>query len=192
MRPVVRARRLHIRTAALLSACRSLALVVAWVLLSPWPAPASQTGAALLDEPSRPVAALDFSATTLAGAAVRLSELRGQVVFLNFWATWCVPCKAEMPAMERVHRALRGQPFRMLAVNLQEDPAAIRKFVAELKLTFDIVLDATGEITRAYGVNNLPLTYLIDKRGRIVARALGERPWDQGAYVAYLRALLRD
>ena len=192
MRPVVRARRLRIRTAAMLSASRSLAVVVVWVLLSPCPAPASQTGAALLDEPSRPVAALDFGATTLAGTTVRLSELRGQVVFLNFWATWCVPCKAEMPAMERVHQAFRGQPFRMLAVNLQESPATIRKFADELRLTFDIVLDPTGEIARTYSVNNLPLTYLIDRRGRIVARALGERPWDEAPYMAYLRDLLQE
>jgi thiol-disulfide isomerase/thioredoxin len=119
-----------------------------------------------------------------------LGDLKGQVVFLNFWATWCVPCKAEMPAMERLHRALRGQPFRMLAVNLQEDPAAIRKFVDELGLTFDIVLDPTGTITRDYAVNNLPLTYLIDKQGLIVARALGERPWDEGAYLGYVRVLI--
>jgi peroxiredoxin len=192
MRPVVRVRRQRIRAAAMLSASRSLAVAALWVLLSPAPAPAWQTGAALLEEPSRPVAALDFSATTLAGTTVRLSELRGQVVFLNFWATWCVPCKAEMPAMERVHQALRGQSFRMAAVNLQEDPASMRKFVDELGLTFDIVLDPTGEITRNYGVNNLPLTYLIDKRGRIVARALGERPWDGAPYLAYVRNLLRE
>jgi peroxiredoxin len=192
MRPVIRARRLRFRKAALLRACRCLTVVVVWGLLSPWPAPASQTGAALLDEPSRPVAALDFSATTLAGTTVRLSELRGQVVFLNFWATWCVPCRAEMPAMERVHQASRVQPFRMLAVNLQEDPATIRKFVDELQLTFDIVLDPSGEITRNYNVNNIPLTYLIDRRGMIVARALGERTWDEAPYMAYLRALLGD
>jgi len=145
---------------------------------------------ALLDTPSQPVEALDFTAQTLDGRTVRLGDLKGQVVFLNFWATWCVPCKAEMPAMERLHRALRGQPFRMLAVNLQEDPAAIRKFVDELGLTFDIVLDPTGTITRDYAVNNLPLTYLIDKQGLIVARALGERPWDEGAYLGYVRVLI--
>jgi peroxiredoxin len=189
---VVRVRRQRIRAAAMLSACCTLAVVVLWALLSPAPAPALQTGAALLDEPVRPVAALDFSATTLAGTTVRLGELRGQVVFLNFWATWCVPCRAEMPAMERVNQAFRGHPFRMLAVNLQEPPDTIRKFVDELELTFDIVLDPTGEITRNYSVNNLPLTYLIDKQGMIVARAIGERPWDEDAYLAYLRGVLED
>ena len=148
--------------------------------------------AALLDEPSKIVQALDFTAKTLDGRTVQLSKLKGNVVFLNFWATWCVPCKAEMPAMERLHRALRGQPFRMLAVNLQEAPATIRKFVDELGLTFDVVLDPTGAITQDYNVNNLPLTFLIDKRGRIVARALGERPWDQGAYLDYVRALVKE
>jgi peroxiredoxin len=153
-------------------------------------APAGAQEAALLDEPSKPVQALDFTAQTIDGRTVQLSELKGQVVFLNFWATWCVPCKAEMPAMERLHQALQGQPFHMLAVNLQEDPAAIRKFVDELGLTFDIVLDPSGKITRNYSVNNLPLTYLIDKRGRIVARAIGERPWDQAGYMDFVRALV--
>lgn len=94
--------------------------------------------------------------------------------------------------MERVNQAFRGHPFRMLAVNLQEPPDTIRKFVDELEFTFDIVLDPTGEITRNYSVNNLPLTYLIDKQGMIVARAIGERPGDEDAYLAYLRGVLED
>jgi peroxiredoxin len=163
-----------------------LAVLVAVVLT----APAAAREAALFDEPSRPVQALDFTAQTLNGQTVQLSRLKGQVVFLNFWATWCVPCKAEMPAMERLHQALQGRPFRMLAVNLQEPPDTIRKFVDELGLTFDVVLDPTGEITRNYSVNNLPLTYLIDKRGMIVARAIGERPWDEDAYLGFIRALV--
>jgi peroxiredoxin len=163
--------------------------VLAAVVLS---TPAAAREAALLDEPSRPVQALDFTARTLDGQTVQLSKLNGQVVFLNFWATWCVPCKAEMPAMERLHQALQGQPFRMLAVNLQEPPDTIRKFVDELGLTFAIVLDPTGEITRNYNVNNLPITFLIDKRGRIVARAIGERPWDEDAYLEYVRGVLED
>ena len=186
------ARTTRIHTAALPGAWRGLAVVVVWALLSPTLSPAAPAGAARLDEPSRPVAALDFAAMTLDGKSVRMSELKGKVVFLNFWATWCVPCKAEMPAMERVHQELRGQPFRMLAVNLQEEPAAIRKFVEELGLTFDVVLDPTGEITQSYGVNNLPLTFLIDKRSKIVARALGERPWHQPSYMSYLRGLLQE
>lgn len=153
---------------------------------------AVHTAEVLLDKPEKTIAARDFTARTLAGETVQLSQLKGQVVFLNFWATWCVPCKKEMPAMERVHQALQGQPFRMLAVNLQEGPEAIRRFVDEMELTFDIVLDPAGEITREYGVNNLPLTYLIDKQGMIVARALGERPWDEKAYLDYVRKLVRE
>ena len=144
----------------------------------------------LLDEPSKSVAAPDFTAETLAGETVRLSAFKGQVVFLNFWATWCVPCKEEMPAMERVHLALQGRRFRLLAVNLQEAPAAMQKFVEELGLTFDIVLDPSGEITRDYNVINLPITYLIDKQGTIVARAIGQRPWDNETYLRYLRNLV--
>jgi peroxiredoxin len=138
------------------------------------------------------VQAQDFTARTLDGRTVRLSQLKEQVVFLNFWATWCVPCKKEMPAMERVHRAFQGQPFRMLAVNLQERPDAIRTFVDKLGLTFDIVLDPDGAITNPYNVYGLPLTYLINKRGLVVARALGLRPWDEAAYLDYLRDLTAE
>lgn len=159
--------------------------------LSMWPG-AAHTAEVLLDKPNKASAAHEFTAQTLDGQTVQLSQLRGQVVFLNFWATWCVPCKREMPAMERVHQALQGQPFRMLAVNLQEGPDAIRTFVDELGLTFDIVLDPVGEITREYRVNNLPLTYLIDKQGMIVARAIGERPWDEDAYLDYMRKLVSE
>jgi peroxiredoxin len=174
---------------------RILHVLAAWTALLTIVTPFSAVLAAadrkpLLDWPREPVPALDFSAKTLGGKTIRLSDFHGQVVFLNFWATWCVPCKAEMPAMERIHQALRGRPFKMLAVNLQESPEAVRRFAEELKLTFDLVLDPTGEIARGYGANTLPLTYLIDKKGRILARAIGERRWDGKAYRKYIEVLV--
>lgn len=128
---------------------------------------------------------------TIDGRTVRLASLRGKVVFLNFWATWCVPCREEMPAMERVQHALPPERFRILAVNMQEPRAEIEGFIRDLKLTFDVILDPTGDLAQSYGVTVLPTTYIIDGKGRIVARALGERPWDASAYVDALREIVR-
>ncbi|MBI4081734.1 MAG: TlpA family protein disulfide reductase [Candidatus Lambdaproteobacteria bacterium] len=142
-----------------------------------------------MDIPSKPVAAFDFTAKDAGGQTWRLSELRGQVVLLNFWATWCIPCRAEMPAMQRLYEELAGTPFKMLAVNLQEPPARVLAFGRELKLTFPLLLDPAGEITRSYAISALPTTYIIDKQGMIVRRALGSRQWDKPAAIAFFRRM---
>lgn len=126
------------------------------------------------------------------GNTIRLGDFRGKVVFLNFWATWCIPCRLEMPAMERLYQAFKGQGFVVLAVNVQEGPAAVRAFVRELKLTFPIVLDPKGTAAMAYLVRGLPATYLIDRKQRIVGRAIGAREWDSKDGRAYIRALLGE
>ena len=140
----------------------------------------------LLDWPKKPIEAEDFAAQTADGKSIRLSDFKGKVVFLNFWATWCVPCREEMPAMQRIHETMKDQPFKMLAVNIQETAREVLKYGKELNLSFDLVLDPTGEISRTYGANALPLTYIIDKRHMVVARAIGSRPWDGKAYRACL------
>lgn len=124
------------------------------------------------------------------GNTIRLEDFRGKVVFLNFWATWCIPCRLEMPAMERLYRAFKGQGFVVLAVNVQEGPAAVRAFVRELKLTFPIALDPKGTAAMAYLVRGLPATYLIDRKQRIVGRAIGAREWDGKDGRAYIGELL--
>jgi thiol-disulfide isomerase/thioredoxin len=132
----------------------------------------------LLDSPNEPLPALDFSAQTLSGKTVRLSQFRGKVVLVNFWATWCVPCLIEMPALDRLNRKLSGQPFVLLAVNQSEDRAQVERFTHAHPYSFDVVLDPIGEISSNYRANRLPMTYIIDQDGMVIRRAIGPRQWD--------------
>lgn len=170
------------------------ALLLLWVsfALAAVPAHAQLAGPLLMDTPKKPVAALDFEASTPDGKRVRLKDFRGKVVFLNFWATWCVPCLREMPDMERLGKIMAGRPFKILAVNLMETPAQVKKFVEELKVTFTIVMDTTGEISETYGATSLPLTYIIDKKGQVIHRALGPRDWDGKESLALFDKLTAD
>ena len=140
--------------------------------------------------PRRAVQAVSFDLQDLAGASHSLDAYHGSLVFLNFWATWCGPCRTEMPAMQALHERLAaGSDFVMLAINLQEDAALVRSFAEELGLSFRILLDASGEIAAAYGARTLPMSYLIDKDGSILARVVGIRNWDQPEFERLFRSL---
>ena len=118
-------------------------------------------------------AAPDFRLQRLGGGEVRLSDLRGQVVLLNFWATWCAPCRQEMPEFVRVYAARRGQGLEIVAVDLQEAPGPVQAFVDEFGIGFPILFDRSGQVARTYRVNQLPVTLLIDRDGVIRAARYG-------------------
>jgi peroxiredoxin len=128
--------------------------------------------------PNEAVSAPEFSLPDLAGKKVQLKTLRGSLVFLNFFATWCEPCREEMPGMERLFRTHKDRGFVVLAVNTQESAKAVRPFVQELKLSFPIALDEDGTVGRDYGVRALPVSFLIGRDGRILWRAIGGRDWE--------------
>jgi peroxiredoxin len=134
----------------------------------------------------------EFTVPRLGGGSLSLAAYRGQVVFLNFWATWCVPCRVEMPAMERLYARLRDQGLVVLAVSIDTDAdaEAVRLFVREHRLTFPVGLDRKLRVVSLYGVRALPSTMLLDRRGYIVARAFGIREWDGPDAVALLEDLL--
>lgn len=156
-------------------------------------------GAALLfatsEGPEGPVdtgaAAPDFTLPR-AGVAgnLQLSELRGQVVFLNFWATWCKPCEEEMPAMERLYRAFRDQGFEMLAVSVDVGDAEVLAFQERLGLSFPILRDPDKAVADRYQSRFFPETYLIDQQGTVVGRYIGPRDWDAPVYQDAVRRLL--
>jgi peroxiredoxin len=123
---------------------------------------------------------------------VSLAEFRGSVVFLNFWATWCVPCKEEMPAMERLHRRFKDQGLAVLAVSADADGAqAVAPFVRQHRLTFTVVLDPRMTVAGLYSVWALPSTFIIDRQGRQVYFASGPREWDGPAAASLFESLLR-
>jgi peroxiredoxin len=144
-----------------------------------------------LFRPPRPRPAVDFSLPTHEGPTFRLAEHRGRVVFINFWATWCAPCREEMPAMERLWRRQRHRPFTMVGVSLDGDPRAVGPFVREHGLTFPIALDLGLATANAYGIRALPTTVLVARDGTVAALALGPRAWDNGAAHSLMEALVR-
>jgi peroxiredoxin len=138
-----------------------------------------------------PAMAPDFSVVDLEGKPFRLSALRGRVVLVNVWATWCAPCREEMPSMQRLYEQLAGPDFELLAVS--EDDGGlevVRKFVDDLGVTFPILYDPERQVGSRYGVWGYPETFVIDRTGRIVERVIGPRSWDTPAQVAALRALM--
>jgi thiol-disulfide isomerase/thioredoxin len=130
--------------------------------------------------PPRPASfpAPDFTLPTLSGAPIRLAELRGKVVLLNFWATWCVPCRTEMPSLDALYQQYQDRGLAVLAVNVDTlSTAGVEAFMQEVAVTFPIVLDPAWSVARAYRVLGLPTTYLIDRGGNVVIREVGERNW---------------
>jgi peroxiredoxin len=109
----------------------------------------------------------DFQIQTLDGKTVQLSDYRGKVVLLNFWATWCKPCRTEMPDIQRVYDKFKERNFEVLAVNIAEQPVTVNSFAKGLRLTFPIGLDSQKEITKMYKVGPLPASFFIDQEGKI-------------------------
>jgi peroxiredoxin len=135
----------------------------------------------------------DFTLRDLNGRPVRLSGLRGKVVFLNIWATWCPPCRMEMPSMESLHRRLQGRDFVMLAVSEDESgPSAVRTFVDEMKLTFSVLLDPEGSLPPRYGVTGYPETFIIDRKGHVVEHFIGPEDWANEEAFRYFSGLLDE
>ena len=119
----------------------------------------------------------DFTLPDLERGKVSLKDFRGKLLMLNFWASWCVPCREEMPAMERLYQKSRDHGFVIVGVNLKDDKKSARSFVKELEITFPIAFDPDGEVGLLYGAWGLPATYLIDADGIALARAWGPADW---------------
>jgi len=148
-----------------------------------------QTMTPLPDTP----AARDFALPDMDKKIHRLSEARGKVTMVNFWATWCPPCRRELPSMQRLWEQLRGEGFAMYAINIGENEETIFPFLLStgVELTFSILLDAKSEVIKQWPVVALPTTFVLDREGRIVYRAVGGREWDDEKLVETLRALLK-
>ncbi len=115
----------------------------------------------------------DFILTDLEGNTVTLSDFRGKVVFINFWATWCPPCRAEMPEIEAIHQEYKGQDVVVIGVDLMETEDEVRQFVQRGGYSWTFVIDTTGEVGRNYGVTAIPTSFFLDKDGVIQAISIG-------------------
>jgi peroxiredoxin len=133
----------------------------------------------------------DFMLPKLGGGAVSLADYRGKTVFLNFWATWCPPCVAEVPSMEKLYRKLKGPEFEILAVSVDgEGEKTIPPFLAKHSLTFPVLLDPDKKIYGRYGLTGIPETFIIDKNGAIDLKIIGAQDWTERKWLNYFDRII--
>ena len=168
-------REMRILIAVIVCCCATLAgAQQGGAQLRPWPGGATPP-LALQDLDGRPQA---------------LEHYRGKVVLINFWATWCEPCRAEMPSINRLRASLGAQPFEVLAVNLGEGETRIRRFLAQVPLDFPVLLDRDSAVSKAWRARVLPMSFLVGPDGRIRYTVLGEYDWTQDAARRAILALM--
>lgn len=139
------------------------------------------------------VEAPPFSLPSLSGKKVSLSDYRGKWVFVNFWATWCGPCVIEMPALNTLFHKFKGDRFDMVAISIDDvDIKAVEKFVNDLKVDFTVLYDDKKDVQKAYGIRSVPMTFMINPNGAVVAKANGMREWDHPEMLEFLRGLMDD
>lgn len=168
-----------------MTAMRMMRLVAVIVLVITGVVHADQT---LTPVPGN-IPAPDFSLQDIDGNLHRLSEYRGRPVIINFWATWCPPCREEIPSMNRAWQVLREEGIAMLAINVGEDEDTIFVFTADYPADFPLLLDQSGDIIGQWPVKGLPTTYVIAPDGSIAYRAIGGREWDDDELLDVIRKL---
>jgi len=137
-------------------------------------------------------AAPDFTLPAKTGAAVQLSKYKGSVVMLNFWASWCHPCRAEMPLMDQIYKKYAAAGFVLLGVNVDTDSADAQKFLAQVPVSFPIAYDRENKVAKIYSVETMPTTVFIDRKGRVRQLHRGYKPGDENEYLSEIRSLIRE
>lgn len=168
--------------------------VLSSVLLAGTPAKkaADDESTRTLNAMSKPFPAPDFTLKGEDGTIYRLSDYRGKVVILNFWATWCPPCRYEMPALERAWQKLKDKDVVILAIDMGESEETIWEFTGIYAVTFPIPLDRDGSVTAKYPVIGLPTTFVVDPRGMVTHRSVGTREWEHPRLIQQLLDLRKN
>ena len=133
-----------------------------------------------------------FSGRTLDARPLSIAEYRGSVIILNFWASWCLECRPELPVLERLQREFSSRGLVVIGVNTRETKEAAGRYAKELGLTFPLLLDRDGKINALYGVVGLPTTFVIGRDGRAIGFAVGPREWESASARALIAALLAE
>jgi thiol-disulfide isomerase/thioredoxin len=134
----------------------------------------------------------DFVLKSNGGKNVRLSELRGQVVMINFWASWCGPCRQEMPLLDELHSRYKGLGFTVLGVNVEEDSRKADGLLRQIPVSFPVLYDTENEVSEMYGVNAMPTTVMVDRNGNMRYLHKGYQPGYEVAYQEQVRTLIRE
>jgi len=166
-------------------------LRTAWLLLGVASTVAAAPPQTLTAVPEKPIAP-DYRLVDVDGNKQQLSSLRGKVVLINFWATWCPPCRRELPSMQRLADALAGEAFVMHAIDTGEDETEIMPFIFStgIELRYPILLDRDSVVLKSWPVVALPTSFVVDPEGRIVYRAVGGREWDDPELIRQIRLVL--
>jgi thiol-disulfide isomerase/thioredoxin len=138
-----------------------------------------------------PKAAPGFTLPATDGRQVSLRQYQGKVVFLNFWATWCIPCREEMPSLERLHQTYQAQDLVILSIDLKESADQVKAFFQKHGLSFPALLDQDGSVFRDYLVAGMPTTYLIGRDGTMLARGVGGRDWLRAEALQLIQELIK-
>lgn len=138
---------------------------------------------------SKPQQAPGFTLLDMDGVKHQLSDYKGQPVIINFWATWCPPCRAEMPSMERAWNKIKDEGIAMLAINVGEDEDTIFTFLGDYPANFTILLDQSGAVSEQWPVRGLPTTFIVSPDGQLVYRAIGGREWDDEQLLDQIRQI---
>lgn len=140
--------------------------------------------------PNKFVSLVDAEFFNLNNKSVKLSDYKGQVIFLNLWATWCPPCKGEMPSMQKLHKKFKNK-LVILGVDQGEDIPTVKNFINSKGYTFPIFVDTNQQIGRTYGTRSIPTTWIINKEGYVIARFVGARDWFSDAAIKLFEELLK-
>ena len=128
----------------------------------------------------------------LKGRTVDLRDLRGKVVVLNFWATWCEPCREEMPSLQRLRAKMNGKPVEVLTVNYGEFPQRIEPFIKRESIDLPVLLDTQKDAAKAWNAGGLPITFIVDRKGDVRYWVFGERDWSQGEPLRLVESLAAE
>jgi len=134
----------------------------------------------------------DFTLKSLSGENLKLSELRGEVVMINFWASWCGPCRQEMPLLDQLYKRYKPMGFTILGVNVEEDSQAAKKLLKDLPVSFPILFDNRNQVSRLYKVSAMPSTFLVDRDGKLRFMHKGYQSGYEDEYQRQVRALIRE
>jgi len=145
----------------------------------------------LLQEVSGKPQAPDFSLPDLDGKITKLSDFKGKIVIVNFWATWCPPCRAEIPSMQRAWNILKDKDVMMLAVHIGGNEDKIWTFLNDFNVEFPVLIDAKSRVSRKWRTRGLPTTYIVDPQGRMALRAIGGREWDDPGLIKHILSLAK-
>jgi thiol-disulfide isomerase/thioredoxin len=159
-----------------------IAALLAGLLALSWPALATDLA------PPAP----DFTLANRAGGQLSLSGLRGQVTMINFWASWCGPCRQEFPALDEIYRKYKPLGFAMVGINVESERAEAERFLGIRPVSFPILFDPDNRVSSRYGVNAMPTTVLVDRQGRLRWQHRAYQPGDEAQYIEQIRSMLRE